>query len=210
LDNKLDISNNTTVNGQTITPTQISYLSGLTSNIQTQINNVSAPQWVDYTFSDGKFLKSLLINSGIPSNGTDPNMGTLRNTLKYYYLLNGKSLTIKFSYTTNDRIGQSNGSGIYYIRLPTDMTIDTTKVITTNTKTNFYNGTDHLVSSISGQGYFNNDGVNNRMMMSYPYDNNKIMFTLSERNNNGCALRSDFYSFSSVYAMQCEITLPIN
>jgi hypothetical protein len=198
------------VNNLDITPIEISYLKNLTSNIQNQINNIGAPQWVDYTFSDGKFLKALLINSGIPSNGTDPNMGTLRNTLKYYYLLNGKNLTIKFSYTTNDRAGQTNGSGYYYIRLPTGMTIDTTKVITSNTKTNLTNGTDHLAASISGQGYFLNDGIGNRLMIAFPYDNNKLMFSLSERNAQGPALGSGWGQFSTVFAMQCEITLPIN
>ena len=39
INNKLDISNNSTVNGLTITKENISYLNGSTSNIQSQINN---------------------------------------------------------------------------------------------------------------------------------------------------------------------------
>ena len=100
INNKLDISNNSTVNGLTITKENISYLNGSTSNIQTQINSKQP------TITN---LTDLTLNSISTINGNvDTNLSNKQPLINSSSNLTCNKISTTISGDLDDKIATKN------------------------------------------------------------------------------------------------------
>ena len=160
INNKLDISSNTVVtlngttnlkninltgnisaNSTTITPTEISRLTGITSNIQTQLNNLSGPVWVSIATSNN--MTTLISSSTATplqkiysvSTGNGPTYTNITMPNNYYldyqYCIFGKTLKLKYNFLCKDKTGQSAGYQAYLFPIDVPNVIVNTALVST-------------------------------------------------------------------------------
>jgi hypothetical protein len=141
LNGVINLNNNIITNTKTITPTELSYLDGLNSNIQNQINNISGPIWVSIATSNN--MTTLISSSTATSlqkiysvstgNGPTYYNITMPNNyyLDYQYCIFGKTLKLKYNFLCKDRTGMSAGyqSYLFPINVP-NISVNTSLVST--------------------------------------------------------------------------------
>jgi len=201
LNGVINLSTSINANLSQITPTEISYLDGLTDNIQNQINNISTANWNEYIPSNGIYIYA---------SGVSPTPATNLLKLNYSYLKNGKQLIIKFLYGTIDRSGATNGSGYYFIKLPiingTQIMLDNNLYMYSSSSSS-NNGYDTNYGSFLGPVAYTNS-ANWSFCNAFARNNTDIYFATSNKGTtNGGVISSSYGELSTIYRLEFTITL---